>query len=259
MKIVNKPFQETANISSARGMAFNEFWKLIVSAIILLVVLFFSTGFVVDFFVGHISVETEASLFNVFPQTGAKTKPAYEASFKRVNKILGILIKNPRIPNLPYTIRILEHEDPNAFAFPGGVIGITSGLLAVLSDDIEIAFVIGHELGHFSNRDHLRGMGRAISFSILTAVIFGNTVGASRFGKIMHLAMARRYSQEREKKADQIGLQLVHETYGETGGTRRLFDIVSGQEKIPGWAYMFATHPSPAERIRQLEKYAAEL
>ncbi len=260
MKVINKPLKKTSDISSARGTAINEFWKLAVSAVILLVVLFFLTGFLVDIIVTRISFETEERLFSAFPipETNPETSD-YAVRFKTAHGILEALKAGENVPPLNYSLVLMEHENPNAFAFPGGTIGITSGLLDVLSDDIEIAFVLGHEMGHFHHRDHLRGMGRAIGFSILKSVIFGNSIGGGSFGDIMNLVLQRRYSQENEKKADRFSLKLIHSLYGKVDGTQHLFKILKAQEKIPGWAYMLATHPSPEERINDLEKYAHQL
>ena len=260
MKIISKPLKKTADISSARGTAVNEFLKLTLSAVILLVALFFLTGFLVDGVVTRISFNTEEKLFSAFPVPG--TTPAeteYQERFETAHGILDALKKGESVPPLDYSLVLMENEDPNAFAFPGGTIGITAGLLDVLSEDIEIAFVLGHEIGHFYHRDHLRGMGRAIGFSILKSTIFGGSIGSGSFGSILNQVLQRQYSQECEKKADRFGLELIHSIYGSVDGSQRLFEILKEQEKVPGWAYMLATHPSPEERIRDLEAYAGQL
>jgi len=260
MKIINKPLKKTADISSAQGTGFNEFWKLVVSAIILLLALFFSTVLLVDAIVIRIPFESEARLFKAIHIPEIKpSKRQYQKRFETASRILETLKTQKNVALLPYSLVLMENDEPNAFAFPGGTISITSGLLDVLSNDIEIAFIIGHELGHFNNRDHLRGMGRAIGFSILTSMIFGSSISTDSFGNVMNLVLQRRYSQECEKKADRFGLKLVHSVYGKVEGTQRLFEILKEQKKIPGWAYMFATHPSPEERINDLEIYAAQL
>ncbi|NOY69201.1 MAG: M48 family metallopeptidase [Deltaproteobacteria bacterium] len=263
MKIINKQLRETADINASRGSALGEFLKLVISAVVLLVALFFITGFLVDTIVTRISFETEARLFKALPLPAATPQSAglsdYDSRMKKIRKILDTLKKNDIVPPLPFHLVLITQKDPNAFAFPGGSIGITTGLLDVLTDDIAIAFVLGHELGHFKNRDHLRGMGRAIGFSVLTAAIFGSSIGADSFGGILKMVIQRRYSQECEKKADRFGLKLVHSVYGTVNGTQRLFEILRDRNKIRRWAYMLATHPSPEERIRDMEVYAKKL
>ena len=260
MKIVNKSLDKTADISSAKGTAFSEFWKLVLAAIVLLAGVFIGLGPVVDLAVTKIPARTEAKWFKTIQIPAKSPKESkYRERLENAGSILKQLAKNPRVPPLPYRVVLMKNEDPNAFAFPGGTIGLTTGLLDNLAEEIAIAFVIGHELGHFHHRDHLKGMGRAIGYTVLTAAIFSGSIGADSFGSIINLVLQRRYSQDREKKADRFGLELVNSEYGRTKGTRRLFEVLRESENMPQWAYMFATHPSPAERIQSLERYAKKL
>lgn len=265
MKIVNRAPEETADISSGRGTLFNEFWKLVCAAAILLVVLFFVLGLLVDALVIFIPSKIEAKLFKTASwETKEPKQTEYQEQFERADKILDKLLQNSNLPPLNYRLFLIDSKDPNAFAFPGGSIGITTGLLAALSDNtesdgIEIAFVLGHELGHFSHRDHLRGLGRAFSITILTATLFHRSIGGDSFRKIINLVLQRRYSQVREKKADRFALELVHAVYSKVDGTSRLFEILDASKSIPKWAYMFSTHPAPRKRIEALDVYSKQL
>jgi Zn-dependent protease with chaperone function len=129
--------------------------------------------------------------------------------------------------------------------------------MEVLEEDLEVAFVLGHELGHFHSRDHLQGLGRAIGFRIIMAVVFGS--GSESFGYMIESVFQRGYSQESEKAADRFGLELVYRAYGKMEGVDRLFQIILDENKIPEWAYMFSTHPSPARRIENLKAYSEVL
>ncbi len=260
MRIVNRQPRKTADVSSARGSNVREFWKLALSAIVLLVVLYFLIGVVVDQIVARVSYETEARIFQAFQPE--QSEPSTEKDRKRLaraRKILERFVADPRVPPLPYALILVENEAPNAFAFPGGTIGITTGLLEMLTEQIEIAFVIGHELGHFCNRDHLQGLGRAAGFGVVMAILFDMGSGAESFGNIVSFVFQRSYSQQREIEADRFGLELVYGAYGKVEGTDRLFKLLLEKKDLPEWAYMFATHPSPKERIINLEKRAKEL
>jgi Zn-dependent protease with chaperone function len=258
MKIVNKQPRKTADISSARGSSFSEFWKLVFSAIVLLTALYFLIGVVVDQVVARVSYETEARIFGAFQPE--PSEPSTEKDRKRLEQARQILDRflagAKQVPPLPYSLILLENEAPNAFAFPGGTIGLTTGLLDLLTEEIEIAFVIAHELGHFHHRDHLQGLGRAAGLGIVMTILFDMGSGAESFGNIVNFVFQRSYSQEREIKADRFGLELVYDAYGKVEGTDRLFNLLLEKKDLPAWAYMFATHPSPRERIIQLEKSA---
>ena len=145
-------------------------------------------------------------------------------------------------------------------AVPGGAIGITRGLLGKLDrDEIAEAFVIGHELGHFKHRDHLRGMGRAVGIQICYALIFSDSGNGAIVGSGTFDLLNKKYSRRQELSADRFGLLLVYKTYGRVQGADRLFDILEKEDKTPPWAYMFATHPAHKKRITELKRYAEEL
>ncbi|MGD9189561.1 MAG: M48 family metallopeptidase [Desulfobacteraceae bacterium] len=260
MKIINRQPRKTADVSSARRSSLNEFWKLALSAVVLLVALYFLIGVAVDQVVARVSYETEAKIFQAFQPE--QSEPSSEEERQRLAQARTILEKfraDPKVPPLPYSLVLVENEMPNAFAFPGGTVGVTTGLLEMLTEEIEVAFVIGHELGHFYNRDHLQGLGRAAGFGLVTAILFDMGSGAESFGNIVNFVFQRSYSQEREIEADRFGLELVYGAYGKVEGTDRLFSLLLEEKDLPQWAYMFATHPSPKERIANLEKIAKEL
>jgi Zn-dependent protease with chaperone function len=260
MKIVHKRPEATADVSSARGTAGKEFWQLVLYAVVLLIALYFIIGFMVDFVVSRISFETEAKIFKHYklPEVTPRT-PENVNHLKKAAAILETLRTSKKVPPLPYHLILIDTEESNAFAFPGGTVGITTGLVEKLNDEIKIAFVIGHELGHFHNRDHLVGLGRAAGFGIVSAILLDTGFGTKSFRNIIEFVLQRSYSQDREKKADQFGLELVYSLYGKVKGTDHLFKILHEEKKMPEWAYMFSTHPSPKERISSLEKYALEL
>jgi len=259
VKIVNRQPTGTANISSARDSTGKEFWKILLSAALLLITLYFVIGMIVGFIVPRISFETEAKIFKHFKLPAAKKQgKVAHTQLEKAKAIMYKLKSSPKVPVLPYHLVLIENEMPNAFAFPGGTIGMTTGLLDALDEEIELAFVLGHELGHFYNRDHLQGIGRAIGFKIIISYVFDGGSGADSFADIFEFVLQRGYSQDREKEADFYGLELVFAAYGKTDGVDRLFQILRN-ESTPEWAYMFSTHPSPRKRINDLKSYAAAL
>lgn len=258
MKIVSRQVRETADASAARGTAFRELRRLLLLALLLVVVLYFGISLLVDVGVGWISPATEAQLFG-----GAWLEKAMPATsdprLARLETILAALAADAEVAARPHRLVVISAPEPNAFAFPGGAIGVTTALLDALEADIELAFVLGHELGHFQHRDHLRGLGRALGVGVALAVVFGGDMGAESVANVSHYVLSRGYSRAREEAADRFGVGLVYRTYGKTNGVDRLFQVLFDKAELPAWAYMLATHPSPDERIRQLETYAEQL
>ena len=258
MKINNKQLGDAAEVSSAEGTAFRELRKLLIAACVLAVVVYFVVGHIVDFTVARLSFEQEARLFGALPLLFDEGDPN-DPRLARAQGILDRFKTDPQVPSLDYRLRILSEEDLNAFAFPGGTIGLTQGLFEALDEDIALAFVLGHELGHFRHRDHLRGLGRAAGVGLAYAVLFGGPMGNESMGNLFPFVLQRGYSRQQEEKADAFGVALVQRTYGRIEGVDRLFQILEGKDHLPPWGYMFATHPNPKDRIEDLKAYAARL
>jgi len=260
MKIVNRMPAKTADASAERHTAGPELFRLCIYAVVLGAAVYFAIGLLADFCVKRISFEQEAALFSarIFDRMVDAAEDTNR--LERAKVILAAMTANDEVPPLDYRLVLVEEDDPNAFAFPGGTIGLTTGLLDALKEDMEIAFVIGHEIGHFNNRDHLRGMGRAVGVGLLYVVLFDRQMGDQLVSGIFNYILMRGYSRGQEEKADEYGVKLVFQTYGRTDGTERLFQIIKENDgKIPNWAYMFSTHPSPGRRIEDLKRYALSL
>lgn len=161
-------------------------------------------------------------------------------------------------PAMPYewSVRVLCEEVPNALALPGGVVVVTSGLLARLSDEAELAFILGHELGHFVHRDQLRGLGRSVAVGVLLQGVLsmGGVSGPSVVSAAIE-ATQTAHSREQELAADRVGLSLLHSTRGHAHGAASVMRILAevGDES---WLDRFdftRTHPVEDERLRELE------
>lgn len=260
MKIINRMPVKTADASAERRTAGPELLRLCIYAAVLGMAVYFLIGVLADFCVARISFEQEAALFSASIFDGMVDSSEDTGRLERAKTILAAMTANDGVPPLDYRLVLVEEEAPNAFAFPGGTIGLTTGLLDALKEDMEIAFVLGHEIGHFNNRDHLRGMGRAVGVGLLYVVLFDRQMGDQLVSGVFNCILMRGYSRGQEEKADEYGVNLVHQTYGHTDGIERLFQIIQENDgKIPNWAYMFSTHPSPAQRIEDLKRYALSL
>lgn len=252
MNIVNRQPVETADASSNRGQMWSELRKLTLYAALLVVGVYFSIGLAVDLIVPSISPEREVALFSRWKHGGDLT-PEQTARLQPAQEILDRLIQDPAVPKLPYRLTLLEHQKPNAFAFPGGAIGLTSGLLNTLDNPLALTFVLGHELGHFQQRDHLRGMGRIIGGGVAFSILFGGEMGNQQFANTFTHILNRSYSRDQEEGADRFGLGLVFRLNGETEGCDQLFRVLQETDEIPEWAYMLSTHPAPEQRIELLQ------
>lgn len=156
----------------------------------------------------------------------------------------------------PLRLRVVESDDANAFAAPGGLVAVTRGLLDEVASENELAFVLGHELGHFRGRHHLRGLGRGVVVHLVLAVVLG-TSGAEALPTLVSSLAESRFAREQEREADRFGLALVYREYGHVAGAdgffrRLLADQGSGADaRVVSWV---STHPLSADRVDALAR-----
>ncbi|MFA6449712.1 MAG: M48 family metallopeptidase [bacterium] len=259
----NHYLKATSILTNSRGNIFEDLFQYVFGIAIIAVVAYFLLGYGVNTLVARIPVNVENRIFSNYgaPQSSQPVgaNAANSESFAKLQNILEKLISNKEVPPLNYRLFIIDQESPNAVAMPGGGIGVTRGLISALKEEPALAFVLGHELGHFRYRDHLRGLGRIMAIRMIVAYFLGDSEIGSLIGTNALSLMDKKYSREQEEAADRFGVGLVFNSYGDVKGTTRLFEILEKSESSPKWAYMFSTHPATSARIAALKKYAGEL
>jgi predicted Zn-dependent protease len=150
-----------------------------------------------------------------------------------------------------YQVLYIPQDVINAAAIPGDRILMYKGLLKAAQSENEIAMVLGHELGHFANRDHLRGIGTSLLLQVVMSVFLGDA------GAITSLAIhgagaitQAQFSQTQERQADELGVTLLQKAYGHAGGATDFFDRMSRKERtsLP----LLESHPTPKSRVEAL-------
>ena len=161
----------------------------------------------------------------------------------------------------PYALRlaVMEEPSPNAFAVPGGTIYVTRGLLDSVESENELAFVLGHEIGHFCNRDHLRGLGRGLVLSLTLSALVGGSAAES-IPQLVTTITETGFAREQERDADAFGIALVEAEYGHVAGADGFFKRLPDAKADLGdeFASYLATHPVSQARIENLWDLAAE-
>ena len=223
--------------------------KLLFSLVLLVVIFYAATTFVVNYAAEHISVETEKKLMKHLKMDVNMSEVVY------VPKVQKIVSKLATCADLPYEVKafVLDDYNVNAMAMPGGVMLITKGLLHKVQSQNALAMVIGHELGHFKHKDNLKSMGKGLVFGLLGIVLGENYV--SLMPTTLMLAN-NRYSQTQEMAADLFGVDISICAYGTANGATTLFKDMTKDSQA--WKYIVADHPDFPVRIKKMNAYIKE-
>jgi predicted Zn-dependent protease len=250
MKYTPRELRGNANVP--RVSPVKEFFVLMGGLLGVLIAVYVVAGFSVDMVVARIPPELETALGNLYSETyGGDERTPAEAGLQGI--LDGLLEEKPG-PEGGYRVHVLSHDRANALALPGGNIVVTSALLEEAGSENELAFVLAHELGHFANRDHLRGLGRGLVLLVVSAAFFGSDGSATDFLMNSLLTVEMRFSRRQESEADMWALDLLNGRYGHVAGALDFFSRVSEEEKRGRLKYFFSTHPYPEDRVEALRE-----
>jgi Zn-dependent protease with chaperone function len=171
----------------------------------------------------------------------------------RLEQYLPADVKSDR----DYQVFYIPDPTVNALAIPGDRVIIYQGLLDKMNSENELMMVLGHELGHFAHKDHLRSLGRGILVQVVFASLFGD-VGSLASVVVSGVETFNRsqFSQNQETQADQFGLNLLVQTYGHAAGATDFFADLS-RESSANLDFL-ATHPAPQKRVDRLNALIQE-
>lgn len=167
---------------------------------------------------------------------------------------------------VPYSFRAVNANYINAYAFPGGSIAVTRGILVNLKNESELAGLLGHELGHVNARHTAERMskGTLINLALAGAGMalgrLGENVGdmAQQLGQLGGTALLAHYSRDDERQADSLGMEYMvkanHNPHGMVGLMALLRSL--SQHNASALEQMFSTHPMSDERFATAEHVA---
>ena len=151
-------------------------------------------------------------------------------------------------------INVIESNDVNAFALPGGKIFVYSELIKKIDSYEEFAALLGHEISHVTYQHSLKSICRTAASSIFIASLFGDVTGIS--SGIIEQADAFKqlhYSRELETQADEKGLEFMMENKISPKGMLGLLTILKNEsEEMPDYMKYISTHPETEERLKNI-------
>lgn len=183
---------------------------------------------------------------------------------KYINGVGQKIAAKTHRPDMPYSFKGVNATYVNAYAFPGGSIAATRGILLSLDNEAELAALLGHELGHVNARHTSEQMSKGMLIQTVVAGISvaagsqGSGYGqlASTLGMLGAGALLASYSRDNERQADALGLEYMTRSGYSPEGMVGLMDMLNSLSKKSPNAIelMFSTHPMSSERYETAVK-----
>ncbi len=170
-------------------------------------------------------------------------------------------------PKLPWKFTVLNSDIINAFALPGGQVFISRGLLAQMTNEAQMAGVLGHEVGHVTARhindrmmdEQIASVGATIATSVLTEGV-GGPVGqvAPQVVQLGQQSVVLRFGRAQELEADKLGMRYMSRLMYNPAAQRQVMEILQKSIGTTQGSEWFSTHPYPATRIKQIDGLLAK-
>lgn len=183
-----------------------------------------------------------------------------------VNRVGQNLVRNSDA-KVPFTIKVIDSDEVNAFALPGGFFYVNSGLILRAQEESELAGVMAHEISHVTARHGTRQAtkGEIAQIASIPLLIFG-PVGWAGYALYEGLNIAiplsfLKFSRDNEREADYLGLQYMYKAGYDPNSYITFFERIQADEKRrPGTvSKVFSTHPPTPERIELAQKEIARI
>lgn len=156
---------------------------------------------------------------------------------------------------VPFTIKVIDTDEVNAFALPGGFFYVNKGLILAADNEAELAGVMAHEIAHVAARHAMenQGKGTAMNYGMLAAIIFGGPILSpilQNGGGILGGLTMLKFTRGAETEADNLGVQYLYASgYDPTAMSTMFEKLASQNKKKPGTvAKLFSSHPQSLDR-----------
>jgi predicted Zn-dependent protease len=188
-----------------------------------------------------------------------------DSSLQRYVRGIGLeLAAGSERPQLPWSFDVIDDASVNAFALPGGFIFVTRGIVTNMTNEAELATVLGHEIGHVTARHSVQQMSRAqlAQLGLGVGSLLSDQVAALSgvLGQGLGLLFLK-YSRDDETQADQLGFRYALNDDYDVREMKSMFEMLQrvsasaqGGGSLPQW---LSTHPDPENRIAKTDQRLA--
>lgn len=156
---------------------------------------------------------------------------------------------------VPFTIKVIDSDEVNAFALPGGFFFVNKGLILAADNEAELAGVMAHEIAHVAARHAMenQGKGTLINYGALAGIIFGGPIVSTVLqngGGILAGLAGLKFTRGAEMEADSLGVQYLYASGYDPTAMSTMFEKLASQnkKKASGLTKLFSTHPQSLDR-----------
>jgi predicted Zn-dependent protease len=183
-----------------------------------------------------------------------------------VNRVGQNLVRNSDA-KVPFTIKVIDSDEINAFALPGGFFYVNSGLILRADEEAELAGVMAHEIAHVAARHGTKSAtkGEIMQLASIPLILLGPG-GWAGYGLYEGLNLAipmgyLKFSRDAEREADFLGLQYMYKAGYDPNAFVSFFEKIEAEERHhPGSIpKVFSTHPPTPERIQKAQEEIATI
>lgn len=180
-----------------------------------------------------------------------------------VNGMGQAIVARSERPNLPWDFKVVDDAAVNAFALPGGFIFVTRGLLTQMTNEAELASVLGHEAGHVTARHSVQQMSREQLAGLALGIGSAISPTIAEYGQLAGAGLGLlflKYGRDDETQSDQLGFGYALESGYDTRemiSVFRMFQLqseIGGGGRLPEWQ---SSHPDPGNRIATVQRMVA--
>jgi hypothetical protein len=156
---------------------------------------------------------------------------------------------------VPFTIKVIDSDEVNAFALPGGFFFVNKGLILAADNEAELAGVMAHEIAHVAARHAMENQGKSalINYGALAGIIFGGPIVSTVLqngGGILAGLAGLKFTRGAEMEADSLGVQYLYASGYDPTAMSTMFEKLASQKqkKASTLTKLFSTHPQSLDR-----------